>query len=248
MVHLDVKKVGRIPDGGGWRIHGRDSDQAEVADRAKSAGAKRGYVYLHSAVDGFSRLAYTEPLPDEKGATARRSWHERRFGSLPTASTTSTGSSPTTAPATDQATSHGSSARRPGTRRPSPTHRDTTGRWSAISASWPRSSSTPESSRGRTPAHPRSRSGTFTTTITAHTAEPAVGRQPHGSGPPSPTSSPPTASGKGHDRLVVFSSAHIGHGHTSGRHKRILHTSNMHSLPSTGSARTVTPGSRCGGW
>lgn len=70
MVHLDVKKVGRIPDGGGWRIHGRDSSEAKAADRAKSAGAKRGYVYLHSAVDGFSRLAYTEPLADEKGATA----------------------------------------------------------------------------------------------------------------------------------------------------------------------------------
>lgn len=33
MVHLDVKKVGRIPDGGGWRIHGRDSDQVKVAPR-----------------------------------------------------------------------------------------------------------------------------------------------------------------------------------------------------------------------
>jgi len=70
MVHLDVKKVGRIPDGGGWRIHGRDSDQAKTVDRAKSAGAKRGYTYLHSAVDGFSRLSYTESLPDEKGTTA----------------------------------------------------------------------------------------------------------------------------------------------------------------------------------
>ena len=70
MVHLDVKKVGRIPNGGGWRIHGRDSDQHRTADRAKTAGAKRGYVYLHSIVDGFSRLAYTEPLDDEKGATA----------------------------------------------------------------------------------------------------------------------------------------------------------------------------------
>src|SRR5699024_1232899 len=70
MVHLDVKKVGRIPDGGGWRTHGRDSDQAKTVERAKSAGAKRGYTYLHSAVDGFSRLSYTEPLPDEKGATA----------------------------------------------------------------------------------------------------------------------------------------------------------------------------------
>ena len=70
MVHLDVKKVGRIPDGGGWRVHGRDSNQYRAVDRAKSAGAKRGYVYLHSIVDGFSRLAYTEPLEDEKGATA----------------------------------------------------------------------------------------------------------------------------------------------------------------------------------
>ncbi|WP_030317787.1 IS481 family transposase [Streptomyces flavochromogenes] len=69
MVHLDVKKVGRIPDGGGWRAHGRGSEQARAAQRAKTAGAKGGYVYLHSAVDGFSRLAYTEPLPDEKAAT-----------------------------------------------------------------------------------------------------------------------------------------------------------------------------------
>ena len=70
MVHLDVKKVGRIPDGGGWRVHGRDSTEHRAASRAKTAGARAGYVYLHSAVDGFSRLAYTEPLPDEKGATA----------------------------------------------------------------------------------------------------------------------------------------------------------------------------------
>jgi transposase InsO family protein len=70
MVHLDVKKVGRIPDGGGWRIHGRNSAQHRAVDRAKTAGAKAGYVYLHSIIDGFSRLAYTEPLADEKGATA----------------------------------------------------------------------------------------------------------------------------------------------------------------------------------
>jgi transposase len=70
MVHLDVKKVGRIPDGGGWRIHGRDSAQRRAVDRAKTAGARGGYVYLHSIIDGYSRLAYTEPLADEQGATA----------------------------------------------------------------------------------------------------------------------------------------------------------------------------------
>ena len=74
MVHVDIKKFGRIPDGGGWRAHGRGSTQALAGDRAKAAGARRGYVYLHSAVDGFSRLAYTECLPDEKGSTAAGFW------------------------------------------------------------------------------------------------------------------------------------------------------------------------------
>ncbi len=68
MIHLDVKKVGRIPAGGGWRAHGRGSAQARATARAKTKGARAGYTYLHSAVDGFSRLAYTEPLPDESAA------------------------------------------------------------------------------------------------------------------------------------------------------------------------------------
>jgi transposase InsO family protein len=70
MVHIDVKKVGRIPDGGGWRVHGRGSPQAKAADRTKTRGTRTGYVYLHSAIDGYSRLAYTEALNDEKAATA----------------------------------------------------------------------------------------------------------------------------------------------------------------------------------
>lgn len=65
MVHLDVKKVGRIPDGGGWRLHGRGN----VSKRGKV-----GYTYLHSAIDGFSRLAYTEPLPDETAKTLLGFW------------------------------------------------------------------------------------------------------------------------------------------------------------------------------
>lgn len=69
MVHIDVKKVGRIPDGGGHRVHGRHSAQKRAAERAKTAGAKAGYVFLHSIVDGYSRLAYTEHLPDEKATT-----------------------------------------------------------------------------------------------------------------------------------------------------------------------------------
>lgn len=77
-VHLDVKKAGRIPDGGGWRAHGRGSEQARTAQRAKTAGAKGGYVYPHSAADGFSRLACTEALPDERQTPPWRSSAEPR--------------------------------------------------------------------------------------------------------------------------------------------------------------------------
>jgi len=69
MLHLDVKKLGRIPDGGGWRAHGRGSDQHKASSRAKTKGAKAGYVYLHSIIDGYSRLAYTQSLPNETAAT-----------------------------------------------------------------------------------------------------------------------------------------------------------------------------------
>jgi transposase InsO family protein len=79
MVHLDVKKVGVIPDGGGWRVHGRGSGQAKQVERAKNKGARRaGYTYLHTAIDGFSRLAYTEALPDEKARTAIGFTHRAR--------------------------------------------------------------------------------------------------------------------------------------------------------------------------
>jgi len=75
MAHVDVKKVGRIPDGGGWRIHGRGSAQTKKAEEAKRKTKRGGYVYLHSAIDGFSRLAYTEALPDEKAVTAMAFLH-----------------------------------------------------------------------------------------------------------------------------------------------------------------------------
>ncbi len=72
MVHVDVKKVGRIPDGGGWRIHGRGSEQAKRSQRRKTKNkqGRVGYTYLHSAIDGNTRLAYTEARDNETAATA----------------------------------------------------------------------------------------------------------------------------------------------------------------------------------
>ena len=64
LVHMDVKKLGKIPEGGGWRAHGRE---ATVDHRHKKV--KVGYDYVHSLVDDHSRLAYSEILPDERGET-----------------------------------------------------------------------------------------------------------------------------------------------------------------------------------
>jgi transposase InsO family protein len=65
LVHVDVKKLGRIPRGGGWRVHGRG--RAGVRQRV-------GYAYIHSAVDDHSRLAYSEVLPDERASTTVAFW------------------------------------------------------------------------------------------------------------------------------------------------------------------------------
>jgi len=64
LVHMDVKKLGRIPDGGGWKAHGRSMGST----RARKLTVV-GFDYVHSLVDDHSRLAYSEVLPDEKGTT-----------------------------------------------------------------------------------------------------------------------------------------------------------------------------------
>jgi len=60
LLHVDVKKLGRVPDGGGWRVHGRGIDDQKQ---------RRGWDFVHVAVDDRTRIAYAEVLPDEKGTT-----------------------------------------------------------------------------------------------------------------------------------------------------------------------------------
>jgi len=64
LVHVDVKKIGKIPDGGGWRALGRE---ATVGDKHKRI--KIGYDYVHSMVDDCTRLAYSEIHDDETAPT-----------------------------------------------------------------------------------------------------------------------------------------------------------------------------------
>ena len=72
MIHVDVKKLGRIPVGGGWRLHGRDTANS-VANRHKKT--KIGYDHVHTAIDDHTRLAYSEVLSDEKDTTCAAFLH-----------------------------------------------------------------------------------------------------------------------------------------------------------------------------
>ena len=65
LLHVDVKKIGRLREGGGWRVHGRDSLQR----RRARTGTRVGYEYVHAAIDDHTRLAYAEIHPDEKAST-----------------------------------------------------------------------------------------------------------------------------------------------------------------------------------
>lgn len=83
LVHVDIKKLGNIPDGGGHRVLGR---RAGARHRTRTPGkaldrngnSHVGYSYLHNAVDDHSRLAYSEILADEKKETAVAFWGRAR--------------------------------------------------------------------------------------------------------------------------------------------------------------------------
>ena len=72
LVHVDIKKLGRIPDGGGHRMLGRTIGNRHNKKRG------RGYAFVHHAVDDYSRLAYSEILTDERKETAAAFWQRAR--------------------------------------------------------------------------------------------------------------------------------------------------------------------------
>lgn len=67
LVHVDIKKLGRIPDGGGHRVLGR-------AEGKRNRPRGVGYWFIHNAVDDCTRLGYSELLEDERKETAADFW------------------------------------------------------------------------------------------------------------------------------------------------------------------------------
>jgi transposase InsO family protein len=78
LIHVDVKKLGRVPDGGGWRYVGRQQGEKNRSATARRTGAPRskyrqplvGTCYLHTVIDDHSRVAYVEAHDDETKETA----------------------------------------------------------------------------------------------------------------------------------------------------------------------------------
>ena len=75
MLHVDVKKLGNIPDGGGWRYVGRVQgrrNRAATAGKPKNMHRhpKMGTAFVHTVIDDHSRVAYAEVHDDETAATA----------------------------------------------------------------------------------------------------------------------------------------------------------------------------------
>ena len=70
LIHVNVKKLGNLPDGGGHRVRGRAQGSRNKHATSPGRHPVLGYGYLHTALDDHSRLAYTEILPDETKDTA----------------------------------------------------------------------------------------------------------------------------------------------------------------------------------
>jgi transposase InsO family protein len=73
LLHIDVKKLGRIHDGAGHRVLGHSGQRAAAGRFKDGAGVPRlqvGWEYVHIAIDDATRLAYVEVLTDEKAITA----------------------------------------------------------------------------------------------------------------------------------------------------------------------------------
>lgn len=85
LIHVDIKKLAAIPDGGGWKTRGRGYE-------GEGAAARRvGYRYIHSALDDRSRTVYSEIHHDEKATSAAGFWRRAvafyaELGLLPTCS------------------------------------------------------------------------------------------------------------------------------------------------------------------
>ena len=192
LVHIDVKRLGRIAGGAGKRMTGgikRNPDKRKL-DAARVERKIIGWEYVHVCVDDYSRLAYAEVLPDEKATTAigflrRAIAFYRRHGITVERLLTDNGSASSQSPTPSPAAPCGS-----GTAAHAPTGHKPTAKQNASSAPSSTAGPTASSTAPARNAPPRLTAGSGTTTIDADTQHSATNPRPA-----EPTCSGPTPRG-----------------------------------------------------
>ena len=176
LVHLDIKKVAKVPPGGGWRVHGRGSPKARRSRRSGRSGGG-GYTYLHVAVDDYSRVAYVEACDNETATTLAGFWTRAQDWFW-------ANDMPVDAVMTDNGANFCSglfaellARRRIAHLRTRPYRPRLTAKPSASTAPSPRNSSTPGASDPKTNGASASSAGSVTTTATDTTPQSAA--RPH---------------------------------------------------------------------
>jgi hypothetical protein len=176
LLHVDVKKLGNVPDGGGWRYVGQAQGKKNARTTAHRTGQRGGNyrpaigtAFVHTVLDDHSRVAYAEIHDDETAATATAvlrhavAWFAER-------GVTTVRCSPTTAAATAAscgATPAPSSASP--TNGPAPTGPRPTARSNASTAPWPRAGRSGASTTPKAPAGRPCQDGSTSTTTTGPT-------------------------------------------------------------------------------
>ena len=174
LVHVDVKKLGNIPDGGGWRYVGRrqgDRNRSGTPDKSKNKwhNPKMGYAFVHTVIDDHSRVAFTEVPTTKRLSLPLASYVEPPPGSPNAASQSSeccqTTARPTAATCGEMHARHWRSDPsehvRTGHRR--------MGKWNASTELWPKAGPMPAATNRKRNAVLRSRRGSTTTTNTDRT-------------------------------------------------------------------------------
>lgn len=186
LIHVDIKKLGRIPAGGGWKKTGR------VIGNRNNNRERPGYAFIHHAVDDHSRLAYSEIHADERKETAVEFWQRARAFFAAHGITVK-------AVLTDNGSCYRSSSgpkpsapRRSSTDEPGPTGPRPTARSNGSTAPCSRNGPTPRPTPQKPPASRPTPAGSITTITTAATPHTKASHQ----SPACPTSPDRTASAR----------------------------------------------------
>ena len=178
LIHVDVKKLGNVPDGGGWRYVGRQQGDRNRSATAARTGAPRnkhrkpliGTCFVHTVIDDHSRVAYAEIHDDETAATAAAvlrnavAWFADRGVTVQRVLSDNGSCLPSPTCGATPAPSSASPRRRPGPTDPRPTARS-----NASTAPWPRAGPSRSSTTPSQPAAPLCQHGSTSTTTTGPT-------------------------------------------------------------------------------